>query len=341
MTRVSAKAMGYSTTAQLARSGAPVRPRMFDISSRPLALTFVVALMLCLAAPADVAALGVLLFGPLHIVQELRRVVHAERRMLSLAWAWSGLATALLCVGCRLLGLSPLVEITLATGLAAIVIARSWDDLGNARAILLGSTLGALVIVSAQTSLWWFVVLSHAHNLLPVLVALRSTDRRRATALAFGYLLIVALVLTGALDGLLARGYQHPLTLFGDQLVSADAARVVTPPGLGAGWSSRWLTVFLFAQLVHYALWCGLLRPHPSEQPSDQGRTRKASATVISVFAAMVVSGALLIVAFRSAASARSAYASIAVFHVIVELPALSALLGRNAPLTLLAVAKN
>jgi hypothetical protein len=327
MTSVSVSATEYLTGVHPQDSMAVARHHPFTVSSSLTALSVLLSLVICLIAPADVGALGILMLGPLHIAQELRRVIHCEPRLLSIRWAGPTIAAAAICAFNRLLGVPIYVEIAIVALLSVFVIARLLAQQVHASHIISGLLLAALVILSWRTSLWWFVVLSNLHNLLPLGVALRSLKRWRGFSLMCTYLSLLTLIAVGTFDSVLTRGFNNPLTSFGNQFVMSAAARLVTPPGLAGVWPMRWLALFLVAQLVHYALWCGLLqRAHQPGSPDvaeDSFRPFLIGAAALSV--------GLLALAVSMPGASRYLYTSVAIFHVVVEIPTIPALLRRTS----------
>lgn len=231
-----------------------------------LAVAAAAAAVLAVAAPYPVAAFGVALLGPLHVLLAVRyltgRVSGAVRgpaaRLLVAAVAAMALVRAFAVV-------DPPVGQLLETagGVAVLSVAMLWGLRGAWRSLALLPLLLLGAGALAQTSWYWFA-LTHAHNLVP-LVFLWDWARRYAPAtrwaftgacaalmLGFPVAVLVGLVdpsLGTASAGLVA-GFADPLSLVAG----------VSHHGMGHELSARLFAAFVFLQLFHYALWVGFFQ---------------------------------------------------------------------------------
>jgi hypothetical protein len=283
---------------------------------------FVAALL----APVDISALGVLVLGPLHIAFELRCVVSVAPHLRSRNWGIPTVGIALFCALVRAFTLSSRYEVALVGLLAVGAALATSKNFGLLRALIIASVVGCLVGVGIWVPVWWLMIVAHLHNILPLLVSLRRMGKWFALRAASLYVLACALFLSGAVDSLLRGASSSPLTVAGRHLKIERVAAAITPPSLAGVWSLRWLALFSFGQLMHYAFWCGILRPDRATM-NDQPLRRWA--TRAGFGAATVVTALLLFVGARmSAADARAFYGTYAIVHIVFEVPALFALLG-------------
>ncbi len=195
--------------------------------------------------------------------------------------------------------------------------------------------LGLLVGLGAGASLSWprehFLVLSHLHNLMPAFFLLLHAREGRARTLALTLLwavLVPALILSGALDGLL------PVEGLG------PAGPLDRPEALTKGWlprgvspteATRVVATFSFLQGMHYAIWLWVL---PQASPREEGGPRWRRALESRWLTALVAGGtaAALPLWWSDYVGSFSSYAALASFHVLVEFPVLLAwVLGRPA----------
>jgi hypothetical protein len=318
-------------TAPMSRVAVDFAQRRLTVRSRTLAPLVLLALTVAVMFPVDVAALAVVIFGPLHVVRELRCVVVADPRLATVSFGIPIAAVAALCVVLRMLGAPVGLEVlcfvvagTFAfTRIKSIVrvAAPAVGIVGMAVLLDLGGS-GANLSWSGL-SLWWLVAIAHLHNVLPVVVAVRHGGRTERVVAA-GYVAATATILSGSLDRVVQSRWDSPLTGAAIGLDVAKAAKAITPPGLTGAWPMRLLVVFAFGQLVHYAIWSVVLRPSGPVTASPPGPSRLPTLGL-----AMAMTVALLLVATSSWADARKVYTTVAVVHIVFELPALGALLRR------------
>lgn len=280
------------------------------------------ALAAALRAPAGTAVLGLALFGILHNVLELRYVTGRFESVL--AGPFLNLLVALITgiVLCRLLPVSTAsrtAEILLVYGLLAAACLHAL----RRRPWLLGAS-AVLLLLAATASLsfpgYHFVVLTHLHNLVPLLFLLewsRGLPRGRAAFMAVqcGWVLVVpALLLGGTLDG-----WAAPATATADRLAVS-----YTPPGLLAGSAGlRFVAVFAFLQTMHYVVWVWFL-PRYAPEASAAFERRAPGLRGRRAWALGLAAGAALAVLFASDyAQGKALYAALASYHAYLEFPVL------------------
>ncbi|MET9614090.1 hypothetical protein [Kitasatospora indigofera] len=295
------------------------------LGSAPLAgflAATALALAAALRAPAGTAVLGLALFGILHNVLELRYVTGRFESVL--AGPFLNLLVALITgiVLCRLLPVSTAsrtAEILLVYGLLAAACLHAL----RRRPWLLGAS-AVLLLLAATASLsfpgYHFVVLTHLHNLVPLLFLLewsRGLPRGRAAFMAVqcGWVLVVpALLLGGTLDG-----WAAPATATADRLAVS-----YTPPGLLAGSAGlRFVAVFAFLQTMHYVVWVWFL-PRYAPEASAAFERRAPGLRGRRAWALGLAAGAALAVLFASDyAQGKALYAALASYHAYLEFPVL------------------
>ncbi len=337
MIRFKANAIGYPTvdkhdafartaaTASIRTPPSDTRARGLYVAASWIPLAIVGCFAAALLAPSDVSALGVLLMGPLHIAFELRNVVSAAPRLCNRSWAVPTAAVATLCACLRAFAVSPRYEITVVGLLAIVAMLATSRSLGLLRALMIAIFVGGLVGLGIWIPLWWLVIVSHLHNVLPLLVSLRRMGKTFAIRSAVMYSLASVLFLSGAMDSLLRRASSSPVTVAGRHLKIERVAEVITPPLLDGIWSLRWLALFGFGQLMHYAFWCLLLRPDRATQTSQPNRSPIWLAGLATAVTATVF--LIFVGAHTNSANARSLYGTFAIVHIVFEIPALFALL--------------
>jgi hypothetical protein len=286
------------------------------------------ALTVAVRAPLATMVLGLIGFGVLHNVLELRYVAGRFGAVLRgpLLGTLLGLVTGI--VICRLLGLR-VPEIVLAYGVLA---AGVWYAASGRWRVL---ALGGLAVAAAVSLTWQsyhFVVLAHLHNIVPLFFLwewsrrLGARDRVLFRAAQVGWVLVVpALLLAGVFDRVIAAGPSAVAAFAGPPGVIAGP---VVPAGLaGMDVGLRFLAVFAFLQTMHYVVWVGFLpRYAPNASARFEQRVpwltgRRAWALGIG---AAVVLGALL---WADYAQGRTIYQALASYHAYLEFPVLLALL--------------
>lgn len=295
------------------------------------------SLALALRFPLWLAVVGFVLFGVAHNLAELRYVLarYAARldRGLFLQIAAPLLGVIAARAGTGWLWSSPVgrqIELTLVYGTLLGVAALHRGPFAL-RAGLIG-----LISLGAWASFTWtglhFLVLSHLHNLMPALFVLLhySKDRARVAAATLLWAAVVpALILSGALDGLLNQEGLGPL---GSLSQPRRLYGLWVPPGWEGAEIVRVVATFSFLQGMHYAIWIGLL-PAASGTPAPAGRGWRWFYGPVGTAAAVIVTLALVPGYAISYLDTFSLYGALASFHALVEFPLLLAfLLDRRAP---------
>src|SRR6476661_8029169 len=228
-------------------SGASAVPR-----SRTLTL-------LVLGASVVTAVIGLILFGVLHNLLEIRYVVGRfgsvlGRPFLDLLVALvTGIAVCHLLVG--VVGRpAQLAEIALGYG---VLLAAAQHVLDGRRRVAAWAVIGVAAAVSLAFPGYHVVVLAHLHQVVPLFFlwewSRRITSRRGRQAFRAVQLLwvvaIPAVILLGLLDGSLSADPGIVRSVVGDgQTVLAASA----PPSAAATvLGMRFLTVFAFMQTMH------------------------------------------------------------------------------------------
>ncbi|MFC9327856.1 hypothetical protein [Kitasatospora sp. NPDC057015] len=280
------------------------------------------ALVGALRAPAGTAVLGLALFGILHNVLELRYVTGRFEAVL--AGPFLKLLVALITgiVVCRLLpvsGATRAAEILLVYGLLAAACLHSL----RRRPVLLAAA-AALLLPAAAASLsfpgYHFVVLTHLHNLVPLLFLLewsRGLPRGRAgfVAVQCGWVLVIpALLLGGVLDPWFA-----PATATAGRL----AASYTPPAWLDTSAGLRFVAVFAFLQTMHYVVWVWFLPRHAPEASAAFARRAPALRGGRAWLLGLAAAAALAVLFATDYAQGKALYAALASYHAYLEFPVL------------------
>ncbi len=287
------------------------------------AVLICVTLALSLRLPAGTAVVSLAAFGILHNVLELRYMAGRFEGMLRGPFLrlLAALITGIVVV--RLLPPSVATrdaEILLAYGLLAAACLHAM----RRRPLLLAGA-GLVTAAAAATSLafpdYHFVVLTHLHNVVPLLFLWewsRDLPRRgravfRAVQCAW-VVVIPALVLSGACDGLMGSGSDWT-----DRL-----ARAYTPPGwqhTDAG--QRFVTVFAFMALMHYLVWIWFM-PRYAPDATKAFERRVPVVTGRWAWALGIGGSAAIAVLFATDYDrGTSLYAAVASYHAYLEFPVL------------------
>jgi hypothetical protein len=295
-----------------------------------------VALGVALRAPLATTVLGLIGFGVLHNVLELRYVagrfgnVLRGRFLVLLGTLITGI------VVCRLAG-ARTPEILLGYGvLAAGVLGAR----GRVRLRIAGlALLAAGLVASLRFPAYHFVVLAHLHNVVPLAflwewsrpLRPEHAGRRLFRAVQVGWVLAVpALVFTGALDRFIAAG---PSTVVSFAGTPAAVGAPFTPPVSAeqAAVGLRFLVVFAFLQTMHYVVWVGFL---PRYAP-DAARAFDLRVPELRGYRPWLLGGGLAllmcVVFVADFKQGRLLYSSFASYHAYLEFPVLLALLSAGA----------
>jgi hypothetical protein len=297
------------------------------------------SLALAVGAPLTVTVLGLLLFGVLHNVLEIRYVAGRfatllTGRFLALLLALtSGIALCRMTASSWPLG-SRYAEVAIGY---AILAAGCWIGL---RGIALLAGLGVLTLgayASFCYPAYHFVVLTHLHNLVP-LVFLWDWAGRIATPqarLAFRLTQVLwivcvpLLILAGALDRWIsaAPGVAARFVGDGSRIIAATA-----PPEAADQIGVRFLVMFAFMQTMHYVVWVGFL-PRFAPEAAAAFEARVPWLRGLRAWLVGIVGGGFLAVLFLSDYFAgRALYGALATYHAYLEFPVLLALV--MSPLT-------
>jgi hypothetical protein len=319
-----------------------VEVRSRDHTRRLIVLMLVAAgasLALAIRAPLTVTVLGLILFGVLHNVLEIRYVAGRFASLLTGRFLALLLALTSGIAVCRLSATSwPTVSryAEVAVGYA-ILAAGCWIGL---RGIALLVGLGVLALAayaSFSYPAYHFVVLTHLHNLVPLVFLWDWARRIVASGPRLGFRLtqvlwivgLPLLILAGALDRWVsaAPGVAARFVGDGSRIIAATA-----PPDAADAIGVRFLVMFAFMQTMHYVVWVGFLpRFAPDAAAAFDARVpwlRGRRAWLLGG-----VGGGFLAVLFLSDYFAgRALYGALATYHAYLEFPVLLALV--MSPLT-------
>ncbi|MER7004490.1 hypothetical protein ABT297_15780 [Dactylosporangium sp. NPDC000555] len=293
------------------------------------------ALTVALHAPLATTVLGLIAFGVLHNVLELRYVAGRFAPVLRGRFLVVLLGLISAIVVCRLAAMfvgEPARYAEILVGYAVLAA-------GCAHA-LRGRRLGAAAVVltvAAAMSLgfpgYHFVILAHLHNVVPLFFLWEWGGRLRRAAVfrwtqVAWVLGVPALILAGALD--FALGGIAPSTV---AAFAGDPARIIAasaPPGSTTITGARFLVVFAFLQTMHYFVWVYFLPRHAP----DAARAFEARLGVLRGWRAWALGGGLgaafAVLFVIDYASGRALYGAFASYHAYLEFPVLLALLSAS-----------
>jgi hypothetical protein len=293
------------------------------------------ALALALGAPIATAVIGLILFGILHNLLEIRYVAGRFSGLLGRPFLELLVALITAIVVCRLLAgvvgrPAQLAEILLGYAVIALAARRGLD--GRRRQVA-WVVVTAAAVVSLAFPAYHFIVLTHLHNVVPLFFlwdwSRRIGSRRGRQAFrAVQLLWVVAIpvvILLGLLDGSLTTDPGIVRSVVGDgQTVLATSS----PPGAAATvLGARFLTVFAFMQTMHYVVWVALL-PRVAPDASASFEARVPWVTGPRLWAAGFLVAAVFAVLFGlDFAQGKALYAALASYHAYLELPVLLAML--------------
>jgi hypothetical protein len=311
------------------------------VAPRPRAITLLVlgavgaSLAVAVGSPIATSVIGLILFGILHNLLEIRYV--AGRFSGVLGRPFLDLLVALITgiVVCRLLvGVvgrpAQLAEILLGYGVLA---AAAWHGLEGRRRVTALAVVGTASVVSLTFPAYHFVVLTHLHNVVPLfflwewsrrIVSRRGRQAFRAVQLVW-VVAVPAVILLGLIDGSLSADPGIVRSVVGDgQTVVASSA----PPGAAATVvGMRLLTVFAFMQTMHYVVWVALM-PRVAPDASAAFEARVPWVTGPRLWAMGFMAAAVFAVLFGvDFVQGKALYAALASYHAYLELPVLLAML--------------
>jgi hypothetical protein len=292
------------------------------------------ALAVALGAPLATTVLGLIAFGVLHNVLELRYVTGRFAPVLNgrfLAVLFGLISAIVLCRLAAMFVGQPARYAEILIGYAVLAAGcahalRGW--------LLAGA--GAVLVVAAAVSLSWpayhFVVLAHLHNVVPLFflwewaAALPIPARRWFRTAQVGWVLVLPLaLLLGAFDSVLSDVSASTVAAF-----AGDPAKIIAlsaPPGSGSLIGARFLVVFAFLQTMHYFVWVWFLPRHaPDAARAFERRVpwlRGPRAWALGVG----LGGVLALLFAVDYASGRALYSAFASYHAYLEFPVLLAML--------------
>lgn len=294
-----------------------------------MVLAAVGAFALAVNAPIATTVLGLIAFGVLHNVLELRYVTGRFQAVLKGRFLISLVALVSGIVVCRVAGLvvgGPARYAEIVIGYA-VLAAAAFVATSRARYLVLAA-LAVAVGASLRWPAYHFVVLAHLHNVVP-LIFLWEWARRLPTSAAragfravqVGWVLAVpALILAGAAD---AWTGDLGTSGFTDRIVAVSAPPSTVDTVVG----TRFLVVFAFLQTMHYVVWVWFLPRYAPD--ATAAFERRVPALPNKRVWALGVAGGLVLAAMFAVDywSGRSVYAALATYHAYLEFPVLLALL--------------
>jgi hypothetical protein len=319
--------------------GSPVAPRAGRAPNGFLLAGLMVlaaagALAFAVRAPLSLTVLGLIVFGVLHNVLELRYVagrfaaILTGRFLILLLILISGI------VACRLLsGYLPVISRYAEVGLGYLVLAVGcWYGLRGWRLAVALLVLAVAAVGSFGWPAYHFVMLAHLHNLVP-LVFLWEWARRLRRPAARGFfrasqvlwiIVVPGLILAGAADLVINNDPGVVAAFVGDgrQVIAASA-----PPDVPIMIGLRLLVIFAFLQTMHYVVWVGFL-PRFAPDAAAAFDSRVPWLRGWRTWAVGAAGGAFLAVLFVSDYfTGKALYGALASYHAYLEFPVLLALL--------------
>ncbi len=336
MTQVSANAKGkpyHHDSADLSQNTSTSVPPARLLITGMLAVAGV-SLALATRAPLTVTVLGLMLFGVLHNILEIRYVAGrfasllTGRFLILLLILTSGIAL------CRLTAqFWPDVARYAEIGIGyLILLAGCRIGLRGGWLVVAVAVLAVAAIGSFSYPAYHFVVLTHLHNLVPLIFLWDWARRIKQPRERLGFRLTQVLwivilplsILLGSVDRWISAGPGVVARFVGDgSRVIAGAA----PPESATQIGLRFLVMFAFMQTMHYVVWVGFL---PRFAP-DATAAFDARVPWLAGRRAWLVglgAGAFLAVLFLSDYfQGRALYGALATYHAYLEFPVLLALL--------------
>ena len=307
------------------------------------AFHILIALGLTLAAPLWLLLLGPLVLGVPHVLSDVRVLLLSPDRPLSRPQSialLAPLAAMTLLRAALVLGASlhPSAE-GICGAIAVAGVAACSRGRSRIRALCLMGAFGLLVL-SLTAPMLLAVVLGHLHNFVAFALwaafmrPLRNLRNPSGTPTVFGTPMVLILFAAGI--AILCSGVGERIAFAAPALgLTVDDLVLTLAPGLPANIALRLLSVFAFAQAVHYALWVRVIPETRADGPpaptfrrgwrslqSDLGR----AGTAIAILCAI----ALPVCAFihpAGPAAIRNTYLSLVLFHGWLELAASARLL--------------
>lgn len=304
---------GRALTLRLVAPSALMRARDARVAAMAMA-SVLAAFLFAVGAPRWTLALGPLVLGVPHLLADLRYLVLRP----GLHRATASVAVTLAGFGLSLLGYGVRGALLAAAGV--VLLAPS----SAARRTAVLAAIGAAALVAQRMGAFADLVFAHLHNVVALGLWWAWRPGRSAWQLAPLALvaLVSALLLGGALDGVLALSFAHgPLDPAG---FVAEIA-----PGVRTELAARWVALFAFGQSVHYAAWLRLIPD--DDRPGGGARSWRASWRALRedvpswlLAATAALSVALLAWAAVDLAGARRGYFQVAFWHAYLELVVLA-----------------
>lgn len=226
-----------------------------------LLVTAALLAALTLAQPFAVASIGVMVLGPLHVVL-------AVRYLLGRAWpvlpgrvgqTMIVFVLAMMCVRAIGTAAGHLGHYLELLGGSAIIAYAMWTGLRGRWRLAAVSVVAAWTAVSLLELPWYWHLLTHGHNVVPLIFlwdwARRAAPRARIAFVAANLVWLVgipAAMLSGRLDRFTNETVPGVVARLTDPSFLVDGA---APPGADQAMGLRFLTVFAFMQAMHYVLW--------------------------------------------------------------------------------------
>ena len=323
---------GLELTREDGTVGGADRPRALAVLMLGAAAA---ALILALGAPIAAFVIGLILFGVLHNVLEIRYVTGRFAGILSRSFLELLAVLVTGVVVCRLLvGVvgrpAELAEIALGYAILAVGAQRG---LSGGRKVAVWVALVPAAAASLAWPAYHVVVLAHLHNLVPLVflwewatrigsVTGRRVFRAAQVVWAVGVPLVIML---GAFDGWLSADAGIVRSLVGDGAhvvaTAAPPSEVDTVVGL------RFLTAFAFLQLMQYVVWVAFM-PRYAPDASAAFESRVPWLTGPRLWAVGFIVAAVFAVIFVvDYAYGRALYAALASYCAYLEFPVLLAIL--------------
>ncbi|GAA2474162.1 hypothetical protein GCM10009858_09440 [Terrabacter carboxydivorans] len=293
------------------------------------------ALALALRSPVATTVIGVILFGVLHNLLEVRYVLGRFSSVLGRPFLDLLVALITGIVICRLLvgtigRPAELAEIALGY---AVLLAAAHHVLEGRRRVAAWTLIGVAAAVSMAFPGYHVVVLAHLHHVVPLfflwewsrrITSVRGRRAFRAVQLLW-VVAVPAVVLSGLLDGSLTADPGMVRSVVGDGHTVLTSAAL---PGTAATVVGlRLLTVLAFLQTMHYVVWVALM-PRIAPDASAAFEARVPWVTGPRLWAVGFVVAALFAVLFGlDFARGTTVYAALSSYTAYVELPVLLAMI--------------
>lgn len=285
-------------------------------------ITATVALGIAVRAPLTTTVLGLIAFGVLHNVLEIRYVAGRFAQILTGRFLALLLIMITGIVGCRLaagyVG-EPARYAEIALGYLVLGCGCRYGLRGWRLVIALG-VLAAAALVSFTWPGYHFVVLTHLHNLVPLFFLWEWASRLPTPAGRWGFRLAQVGWILAVPAAIALRAV--------DALIRFSLGVVERFVG------TRFLVVFAFMQTMHYIVWVAFL-PRFAPEAAAAFERRMPWLRGWRAWALGLGGGAVLAVLFWSDYyQGKAFYGALASYHAYLEFPVLLALITGAGPLT-------